>query len=109
MKVAWHEVPGILMKAARPGGNGLKRGKVFVHTPRFKAGVTNRSYRTLRDGIMIALVPGTSCQATFIQSLRDIGCYVVASATRSQIPSYRIVSPISSTSISAVKPLPRLR
>jgi hypothetical protein len=32
-----------------------------------------------------------------------------ARATRSQIPSYRTVSPVSSTSISAVKPLARLR
>ena len=30
------------------------------------------SYRTLRDGSLCWSVPGTSCQATFIQSLRDI-------------------------------------
>jgi len=38
MKVAWHEVPGIRMKAARPVGNGVKQGKVFVHTPTLTQG-----------------------------------------------------------------------
>ena len=32
---------------------------------------SNPSYRTLRDGSLSAENPGTACQATFIQSLRD--------------------------------------
>jgi hypothetical protein len=37
----------------------------------FKARIPNQSYRTLRDGTIYRTHPGSSCQATFIWSLRD--------------------------------------
>ena len=33
--------------------------------------VSNQSCRTLRDGFPLPTIPGTSCQATIVQSLRD--------------------------------------
>jgi hypothetical protein len=107
MKVAWHEVPGtsaIMIPSRRVRYDQLVTPELMLGCEQTFCPV---SHRPLRDGYYHTY-PRHFCQATLIQSLRDIGCCVVASATRSQIPSYRIVSPISSTSILAVKPLARL-
>jgi hypothetical protein len=47
-------------------------GKQLVHLIQ-TSGIEAPSRRTLRDGSAVARFPGTSCQATIIQSLRDKG------------------------------------
>jgi hypothetical protein len=83
MKVAWHEVPG-----TRPRGVRLRRGRcewrlhvASNEAPQIVQTVTqpivrggpqgSSSYRTVWDGSVCPHFPGTSCQATIDQSLRD--------------------------------------
>ena len=50
----------------RAVGNGMICGHPRQYSP-----LANRSYRTLRDGLLERHIPGISCQATIIRSLRD--------------------------------------
>jgi hypothetical protein len=67
MMVAWHETPGNWLDAVRPLGNGLALSIIRDKG----APCPNRSYCTLRDGLLDARFPGILCQATIILSLRD--------------------------------------
>jgi hypothetical protein len=55
----------------RPVGNGVICDATLCAPFERMAPLHNRSYRTLRDGPALWRFPGTSCQATFISSLRD--------------------------------------
>ena len=59
----WH---GVDMSLPEAGDSTIDEG-----TRSQSVWASNPSYRTLRDGSLSAESPGTSCQATFIQSLRD--------------------------------------
>ena len=50
----------------RPVGNGVIRGGKFCLRPRQSDTLTNRSYRTPRDGFLNAAFPGILCLATII-------------------------------------------
>jgi hypothetical protein len=71
MKVARHEVPGTCADMIRPGGDGLNRGTELCLTSKtFRR--PNRPiipYPTGRNSR--CHIPGISCLATFIRSLRD--------------------------------------
>jgi hypothetical protein len=85
MKVAWQEnCLEYAQRETRPGGNGMiafASQEVFSLKARctwlpkvlftLNASLPNQSYRTLRDGPLYCLHPGSSCQATFTWSLRD--------------------------------------
>jgi hypothetical protein len=94
MKVDWHEVPGRVVDLVRPVGHGMigsgpmallsKNGvhtsaqkpsrqarQVLILSPNLDSHRGQASYRTLRDGFLSGPFPGTTCQATFIKSLRD--------------------------------------
>jgi hypothetical protein len=82
--VARHEVPGKPTSDARPVGNGAvglvsanrtrrgfsKKREFSPHEKDIAEDKRTRSYRPLWDG-SLGPFPGTSCQATIIQSLRD--------------------------------------
>src|ERR1700740_1849240 len=73
MKVAWHEVPGIKQKWSPSHRDGMMsvsaaRGLLPGLNCRHDRPIT--PYPTGRDRGNAAS-PGTSCQATFIRSLRD--------------------------------------
>jgi hypothetical protein len=71
MKVARHEVPGTCADMIRPGGNGLSRGAELCLTSKTirRPNRPIRPYPTGRNSRY--RIPGISCLATFIRSLRD--------------------------------------
>jgi hypothetical protein len=84
MKVAWHEVPGIDPTKIRPEGYGVNSvsrfhiGRPFpnLHTAKKTMG-TEAAVRVVDHTVpygtdpLCPHFPGTSCQATFMQSLRN--------------------------------------
>jgi hypothetical protein len=72
--LAWHEVPG-KAPSKEPSRRVRYEGAQLI--PEVFLGAMNwaceiPSHRTLRDGLLgVALIPGTSCQATIAPSLRD--------------------------------------
>jgi hypothetical protein len=80
MKLAWHEVPGKIgrkdpsrrdrMIVCKPlNGRSMiiaRRQSDICYRP-----VGSKSYRPYGTGRFFLTIPGTSCQATFTQSLRD--------------------------------------
>ena len=81
MKVAWHEVPGNRPVKIRPVGYGMivsplsrKPGRAHsLNKPQFDIPLTPCPTGRTHD----LAVPGTSCQATFILSLRDTGAFAL--------------------------------
>ena len=70
MMVARHEMPGKGADTIRPVGNGMMWDPKLVHRKNDTKS-SKPSHRSLRDGLWLRRVPGISCQATIILSLRD--------------------------------------
>jgi hypothetical protein len=68
--VARHEMPGMCHPKARPVGYGMIGWRDGAMSRAVDKTWRHRSHRTLRDGSCLPL-PGISCLATFVSSLRD--------------------------------------